>query len=133
MKAVVRWKNKLNFEAQNDKGQTLLLSGEGEHPSPMEVVLQAVGACSSIDVVMILQKARQNISDCVCELTAERAESVPRVFTKIHAHYRVTGRNLSEQHVKRACDLSMEKYCSVSLMLKGSVAISHSFEVIEQE
>jgi putative redox protein len=133
MKAVVRWKNKLNFEAQNDKGQALLLSGEGEHPSPMEVVLQAVGACSSIDVVMILQKARQNISDCVCELTAERAESVPRVFTKIHAHYRVTGRNLSEQHVKRACDLSMEKYCSVSLMLKGSVAISHSFEVIEQE
>jgi putative redox protein len=131
MKATVSWKNKLNFEGKNEKGQTLLLSGEGDHPSPMEVVLQAVGACSSIDVVMILQKARQHISDCQCELTAERAESVPRVFTKIHAHYRVSGQNLSEQQVKRACDLSMEKYCSVSLMLKGKVEISHSYEVIE--
>lgn len=132
MKATVRWQEKLNFEAVNESGKSLLLSGEGEHPSPMEVVLQAVGACSSIDVVMILQKARQEITDCQCELTAERAESVPRVFTKIHANYRITGKNLSAKQVQRACDLSMEKYCSVSLMLKGKVEITHSYEIIEQ-
>lgn len=131
MKASVRWQEKLNFEATNESGQSILLSGDGDYPSPMEVVLQAVGACSSVDVVMILQKARQDITDCQCELTAERADSVPRVFTKIHAHYRVSGNNLSEKQVKRACDLSMEKYCSVSLMLKGKVEVSHSYEIIE--
>jgi len=131
MKATVEWQGQLNFKATNENGQSVLLSGEGDHPSPMEMVLQSVGACSSIDVVMILEKARQQISGCECVLSAERADSVPKVFTKIHATYRITGKDLNEKQVKRACDLSMEKYCSVSLMLKNSVEITYDYEIIE--
>ncbi len=133
MKATVTWQDGLNFKAENESGQSIMLGGEGDYPSPMEVVLQAVGGCSSIDVVMILQKSRQEVMGCVCELTADRADSVPRVFTNIHAHYRVTGKSLSDAQVKRACDLSMEKYCSVSLMLKGKVNITHSYEIIDND
>ena len=129
MKAVVRWQDGLNFESEMDNGRKMELSGEGKHMSPMELVLQAVGGCSSIDVVMILKKARQDISGCVCQLTAERAETDPKVFTKINAHYVVSGTDVSEKHVARACELSMEKYCSVSLMLKGKVEISYSYEL----
>lgn len=129
MKAKVEWQGNLNFLGHSDSGRQLALSGDGEHLSPMEVVLQAVGGCSSIDVVMILQKARQDVTDCYCELEAERAETDPKVFTRIKAHYVISGNNLSEKQVKRACDLSMEKYCSVSLMLKGNVDIEHSFEI----
>ncbi|NVJ60692.1 MAG: OsmC family protein [Gammaproteobacteria bacterium] len=129
MKAVVRWQQGLNFESEMESGRKMQLSGEGEYMSPMELVLQAVGGCSSIDVVMILQKARQTITGCECQLTAERAETDPKVFTKINAHYVVTGTDLAEKQVARACELSMEKYCSVSLMLKGKVDITYSFEV----
>jgi len=131
MKAKVVWKDGLNFESSTESGRQMMLSGDGEHMSPMELVLQAVGGCSSIDIVMILQKARQNITGCECSLTAQRAETDPKVFTSIHAHYLVRGKDLSEKQVARACDLSMEKYCSVSLMLKGKVEVTHSFEILE--
>ncbi|TQV88943.1 OsmC family protein [Aliikangiella coralliicola] len=131
MKVVTQWQQGLTFKGTNEANQTITMDGEGEAPSPMHMILMAVGGCSSIDVVMILQKSRQEIDDCICELTAERAETDPKVFTKIHAHYKVQGKNLKQPQVERACNLSMEKYCSVSLMLQKSVEISHSFEIIE--
>jgi putative redox protein len=95
----------------------------------MQLVLAAVGGCSSIDVVMILEKGRNQITECQCELTAERAESAPAVFTNINAHYIVTGKDLKESTVERACELSINKYCSAALMLKPNVDISYSYEI----
>lgn len=98
----------------------------------MEMLLLGVGGCSSFDVVDILQKGRHEIIDCVAELTAERVDAVPAVFSKIHLHFKVTGKNLAVAAVERAVKLSAEKYCSASIMLgKAGVDISHDFEVIE--
>src|SRR5690606_33478787 len=89
----------------------------------------AAGACSSVDVVSILKKARQQVLDCEVQLSAERAETIPKVFTKLHLHFDVTGIDLSEKQVERAVQLSADKYCSVSLMLAAAVTVSHSFSV----
>lgn len=131
MEVVTQWQQALTFNATNEEGQTITIDGEGNAPTPMNLILMAVGACSSIDVVMILQKARQDITDCICNVNGNRAETIPKVFTKIHAHYVVTGHNLKASQVERACNLSMEKYCSVSLMLGNAVDISHSYEIVE--
>ena len=131
MKVTAQWQKGLTFIGTNEAGQSVTMDGEGHAPSPMHLMAMAVGGCSSIDVVMILEKARQKITDCICEIEAERAERAPRVFTKLHAHYKVYGQDLKPAQVERACQLSMEKYCSASLMLSKSVAISHSFEIIE--
>lgn len=133
MKAKVQWKDNLNFEAQFEDGQTMMFGADGKYPSPMQSLLASVGGCSSIDVMMILQKGREDVTDCVCELTTKRAESVPKVFEEINAHFTVTGHNLKESKVKRACELSFTKYCSVSIMLGGRVKITHSYEVNEAE
>ncbi len=130
MNVVTQWQKDLTFIGTNEKGHHIEMDGNGNAVTPMEMILMAVGGCSSIDVVMILEKARQDISDCQCELKAERAETDPKVFKKIHAHYKIYGNNVKESHAKRACELSMEKYCSASLMLKASVEITHSFEII---
>jgi putative redox protein len=99
---------------------------------PMEMILLGVGGCSSFDVIDILQKGRHDVIDCITELTAERVDAVPAVFSKIHLHFKVTGRNLSAVAVERAVKLSAEKYCSASIMLsKAGVEISHDFEVLE--
>jgi putative redox protein len=98
---------------------------------PMEMVLLGVGGCTSFDVVHILRKQRQAVTDCVAELQAERAPTDPKVFTKIHIHFVVTGRALKEEQVKRAIELSAEKYCSATLMLKPHVAITHDYEIVE--
>ena len=96
----------------------------------MELVLLGVGGCTSFDVISILQKARQDISDCVAEIEAERADEVPSVFNKIHFHFVVTGNNLKESQVKRAINLSAEKYCSASIMLgRAGVEITHDYEM----
>ena len=93
-----------------------------------------LGGCSSFDVISILKKSRQNVTDCVAELTAERADSVPQVFERIHMHFIVTGVGLDERKVARAVSLSAEKYCSASIMLaRGGVDISHDFEIVESE
>lgn len=98
----------------------------------MELVLMGLGGCSSFDVVNILTKSRQNVVGCVTEVAGERAEEVPQVFTRIHLHFRVTGRQLDERKVARAVSLSAEKYCSASIMLqRGGVAVTHSYEVAE--
>ena len=136
MKARVSWFDDLSFVAESDSGHAVMMSagassgGRDSCPTPMEYVLMALGGCSSIDVVMILQKSRQNVSNCVCELESERAETSPRVFKKIHAKYIVTGVDLKPEQVERAVNLSIEKYCSVGLMLSGKVDITASFEIV---
>jgi len=132
MKATVSWQpseSGLAFDGLMDDGKTLHLDGEGNGLSPMQAVLMSVGACSSVDVVDIMRKARQAINSCVCELEAERADSAPRVFTKIHAHYRISGDNIKMKHLERAVKLSSEKYCSVMLMLHASVDITTSVSI----
>ena len=98
----------------------------------MEMVLLGMGGCTAADVVHILRRARQAVTDCVVELDAERAAEVPRVFTRIHVHFIVTGHELSENHVKRAVQLSAEKYCSASLMLAKTATITHDYEIRNQ-
>lgn len=129
MQAKVTWKENLRFSCETDSGHKLDLDGNNETMSPMEAVLLAVGACSSIDVVDILKKSRQQISDCYCELDAQRADEPPRYFTSIHAKYILSGDKISEKHLARAVQLSAEKYCSVMLMLNGNVQITTSYEI----
>lgn len=136
MRATVSWQGKVKFVAESGTGHQVVLDGPADHggenqgPRPMEMLLMGMGGCASFDVMTILKKSRQEVTDCRCELTAERADTVPAVFTKIHLHFVVTGREIKESLVKRAVSLSAEKYCSASIMLaKGGVEISHSFEV----
>lgn len=132
MQAKVSWVDNLSFIGHSESGHAVVFDANREGstaPSPMEMVLMSAGACSSVDVVSILQKARQQVQGCEVELTAERADSVPKVFTKIHLHFVVTGHDLSEKQVARAVNLSADKYCSVSIMLASSVAVSHSYRV----
>lgn len=137
MKASVRWIDGMMFEASADSGHTVVMDGPPElggrnrGSRPMEVVLMGTGACSAADVVSILKKSRQEVTDCVVELEAERAEAVPKVFTRIHMHYVVSGRNLKPDAVKRAVNLSAEKYCSATRMLNETADISHDFEIRE--
>lgn len=130
MKAKVIWDNDLTFTGTTDSGYKTVMDGNGQAISPMESVLIAAGSCSSIDVVDILKKGRFEIEHCECELNAERAENPPRVFTKIHAHYKVKGTGITDKAVARAVKLSAEKYCSVMLMLAGNVDIETSYEII---
>ncbi len=140
MKASVKWIDNVTFLAESESGHTVVMDGPESAGGrnigirPMELVLLGVGGCTSFDVVTILQKARQQITDCVAEITAERADEVPAVFTKIHFHFVVTGKNLKDAQVKRAIDLSADKYCSASIMLgKGGVEITHDYEIIGDE
>ena len=106
--------------------------GQNRGPRPMEMLLMGMGGCASYDVVTILKKSRQNISGCVAQLQAERADAVPAVFTKINMHFVVTGTDLKEPMVKRAVELSAEKYCSASIMMeKAGCAVSHSYEIVD--
>lgn len=137
MKATVRWVDGMMFEATADSGHTVVmdgppdLGGRNRGSRPMEVVLMGTGACSAADVVSILAKSRQDVVDCVVELEAERAAKVPRVFTRIHMHYVVTGRSLKPEAVERAVSLSADKYCSATQMLNKTAAVSHDFEIRE--
>jgi putative redox protein len=138
MKASVLWMKDGQFIAKSDSGHTLIIDGPPDHGGknlgarPMEMVLMGLGGCTSIDVIDILKKSRQDVTDCVTQLTAERAGTIPAVFTSIHIHFVVTGRHLKAKQVERAIELSATKYCSATLMLqRGGVAISHDFEIIE--
>jgi putative redox protein len=125
----------VSFVAESGSGHAIVIDGAPEHGGrnigirPMEAVLMGVGACTSFDVISILRKSRQKVHDCVLELSAERAESVPRVFTRITMHYRVVGEDLRRSAVKRAVELSVEKYCSASAMLRPGVVIEHGFSI----
>ena len=137
MKARIKWLDHMSFIGESDSGHSVVMDGSPEvggrnlAARPMEMVLLGMGGCTAFDVVMILQRARQPITDCVIELTAERADEVPKVFTKIHVHYIVKGKGLSEKQVEKAVTLSAEKYCSVSIMLGKTATITHDYEIIE--
>lgn len=120
----------LNFKGTNERGQSMQFSGNKEAVSPMESVLMAAAACSSIDVEILLKKMRQDIQHIKVEVEGQRADAVPAVFTKIHMHYILSG-NIKEEKARQAVTMSMEKYCSVSIMLAATVQITHSFEVIQ--
>lgn len=131
MKAKVSWIDGMAFVGHSETGHKIVMDGdrEGGAPSPMEMVLMSAGTCSAIDVVSILEKARQNIKNVDVELSAERAETVPKIFTTIHLHFVVAGTDVAEKHVERAVKLSADKYCSVAKMLEHSATITHSFEI----
>lgn len=135
MKATVKWVDNELFLGTSESGHCVAMDANGGEtaPSPMENVLMSLGGCSSVDVVSILQKARQKITACRVELSGTRVDSVPRVFSDIHLHFVVTGYNVAEKHVERAVALSADKYCSVALMLDKAVNISHDFEVVAAE
>lgn len=133
MQANVKWVDGDRFLATTEHGHGVLLDTTGEGgtaPTPMEMVLASLGSCSSVDVVSILKKARQEIVGCEVNITSERADSAPRVFTKINLHFVITGHDVAEKHVARAVSLSADKYCSVAKMLEGRVEITHSHEII---
>ncbi len=135
MKARIKWVEGVSFVGESETGHAVVLDGAPENGGrnigmrPMEMLLIGMGACTSFDVVTILKKARQPIVDCVAEIQAERANEIPKVFTKIHVHFVVTGDGLNEAQVERAVKLSAEKYCSASIMLSKSVDITHGFEI----
>ena len=134
MQANVKWVEGDTFIGLSDSGHNVVFDtgSDGAAPSPMEMVLMSAGCCSSVDVVSILKKAKQDFSDLAVKITSQRAESAPRVFTKINLHFVVTGKNVSEKHLARAISLSAEKYCSVALMLDKTVEITHSHEIIAE-
>ena len=138
MKARVKWVEQVSFLGETESGHAVLMDGSPEAggrnlgPRPMEMLLLGTGGCTSFDVISILKKSRQAVSDCYVELDAERAETDPRVFTKIHMHFVVTGKNIKPEAVEKAIKLSAEKYCSASIMLGATVAITHDFEVIQE-
>ncbi|CAI1235502.1 OsmC-like protein [Serratia plymuthica] len=131
MQARVKWVEGLTFLGESASGHQVLMDGNAgdKAPSPMEMVLMSVGGCSAIDVVSILEKGRNDVRDCEVKLTSERREEVPRVFTHINLHFIVTGKDLTDNIVERAVNLSAEKYCSVSLMLNKAASVTHSFEI----
>ena len=137
MEATVRWVEGRMFVGESGSGHTVVMDGPSDHGGrnmgvrPMEMLLLGVGGCSSFDVIDILLKGRNDVVDCVVELSAERVDAIPAVFKSIHLHFVVTGRNLKQAVVERAIKLSAEKYCSASIMLGKVVEITHDFEVIE--
>ncbi len=139
MECTVRWTGKsgMTFLAETGSGHLVTMDGAPEGggrnlaPRPMEVVLAGTGGCTAYDVVMILRKSGQDIDACDVKLTSERAEKDPKVFTKIHFHFTVHGRNVKVNTVERAIKLSHEKYCSASIMLEKTAEMTHSFEIID--
>jgi len=136
VKARVKWVEERTFVGESGSGHKLVLGtaaagGATPGPSPMELLLIGTGCCSAYDVVHILEKGREAIEDCVVELDADRAETEPKVFTRIHMHFVVKGRALSKDKVKRAIDLSIDKYCSASAMMAKTAKLTHDFEVVD--
>ena len=137
MKITSRWVDGRCFIASNELGNSVVMAGTADDSaarrgaSPMEMLLMGVAGCSSIDVVDIARKQRQKVTDCITTVSAERADSIPKVFTKIHIHFKVLGHDLKEDSIAKAVQLSAEKYCSASIMLGKAAEITHSFEVGE--
>lgn len=137
MKARVKWVEDRTFVGESGTGHKLVLGtasgaeGKTPGPSPMELLLIGTGGCSAYDVVHILEKGREAVEDVSVEIEADRAETEPKVFTKIHLHFVVKGRGLSADKVKRAIELSIEKYCSASAMMAKTATITHDFEVVD--
>lgn len=137
MKATIKWAGDVGFVGETESGHQVTMDGPAEHggrnrgPRPMEVVLIGTGGCTAFDVVHILRKGRQQVTDCVAHIDAERADSDPKVFTRIHIHFVVTGKALNPAQVARAIELSATKYCSASIMLAKTATITHDYEIHE--
>jgi putative redox protein len=135
MKARVKWIEGVAMLGESGSGHGVVMDGPPEFGGrnlgvrPMEMLLLGMGGCTQFDVLLILRRARQKVTDCVVELEAERAESDPKVFTRIHAHFIITGHELNERQVARAIQLSAEKYCSASIMLGATAAVTHDYEI----
>ncbi|CAH1386418.1 OsmC family protein [Candidatus Nitrotoga sp. M5] len=138
MKASIKWVEHVSFLGETDSGHTILMDGPPEGggrnvgPRPMELVLLGTGGCTTYDVMHILKKSRQQVTNCVVKIEAERAAEDPKVFTRIHFHFIVTGKDLKIEQVGRAIQLSAEKYCSASIMLNKTADITHDFEVVQE-
>jgi len=138
MKARVKWLDNMSFLGESGVGPSMVMGGGPESGGrnlaarPMEMVLMGMGGCTAFYVVMILKKARQPIEDCLVELSAERADDIPKVFSKIHVDYVVKGKGLSEKQVEKAVNLTAEKYFSVSIMLAQSAEVTHDYQIIEE-
>lgn len=138
MKACIKWVEHVSFLGETESGHAILMDGPPEGggrnlgPRPMELVLLGTGGCTTYDVLHILKKSRQQVTNCVVKIEAERAVEDPKVFTKIHFHFIVTGKDLKLEQVGRAIQLSAEKYCSASIMLNKMADITHDFEVIQE-
>jgi len=139
MEVKVKWVDGMMFLGESESGHTVTmdgppnLGGRNMGVRPMELLLLGMGGCTSFDVMQMLQKGRQQVTDCVAEITAERVDTVPKVFSSIHVHFVVTGKDLKTSAVERAVKLSAEKYCSASIMLEKAVTITHDFEVVESD
>lgn len=137
MKTRVKWVEGVCFMAESGSGHAVVMDGAPDiggknlGPRPMEMLLMGAGGCTSVDVIMILQKSRQDVVDCEVEIDADRANDHPKVFTKIHMHFTVKGRNLDPKVVDRAIKLSAEKYCSASIILGKTAEMTHDFEIVE--
>lgn len=136
MKCRIKWLDHRSFVGESASGHSVVMDGAPDAGGrnlgvrPMEMLLLGLGGCTAFDVVSILQKSRQPIVDCEVDIEAERADEVPRVFTRIHVHFIVSGRDLDANKVKKAVELSADKYCSASRMLEKATEISHDFEVV---
>jgi len=129
----------MSFVGESGSGHSVVIDGSPEHGGrnlgvrPMEMLLIGLGGCTAFDVVLMLQKSRQNIVDVEVSLDAKRSEDIPQVFTHISAHFKIWGKALGEKHVERAINLSAEKYCSATKMLEKTAEIAYSWEIIEVE
>ena len=138
MKARVKLVDGMMFVGESGSGHAVVMDGAPEYGGrnlgirPMEMLLIGLGGCTAFDVVQILSKGREHVSDCEVEVVAERAETDPKVFTKIHLEYRVSGKDLAPAKVERAIQLSKEKYCSASIMLGAVAEITHSWTAVDE-
>jgi len=136
MKCRIKWLDHMSFVGESGSGHSVVMDGAPEAGGrnlgirPMEMLLLGLGGCTAFDVVSILHKSRQRISDCEVEIEAERAAEVPKVFTSIHVHFIVSGRDLDKTKVSKAVALSADKYCSASRMLEKAATITHDFEIV---
>jgi len=139
MKARIKWVEERTFLGESGSGHTMVMDGDPAAGGrdlgirPMETILLGLGGCTAYDVVEILQRSREPVEDCVIDIDAERAETDPKVFTKIRLHYVITGRGLNAKKVERAVNLSAEKYCSASIMLGKTAEITHDIEIVEPD
>ena len=138
MNTRVKWLDNMSFVGESPSGHSVVMDGPPESGGrnlgvrPMEMLLLGLGGCSSFDIVSMLKKGKQDLVDCEVDISAERADTEPKVFTKIHAHYVIKGKDLDRKKVERAVNMTAEKYCSVSIMLAQVADVTHDFETIEE-
>jgi len=136
MKAQIKLRSDVCFEGTTGSGHQVVMDGPEESGGkdqggrPMEMLLIGMGGCTAYDVVTILRKARQQLDECVVEIDSERADEPPKIFTKIHLHYKLLGKDLEAKKVERAINLSTEKYCSATIMLAKTASVTHSYEIL---